>query len=52
MRWSQTTWVYKITEKLQLDKISDRNWMIMACSAKKNEGMKEGFEWAIKNMKQ
>ena len=43
--------VKQITESLQLDTISDRNWMILACSAKKNEGLKEGFDWAIKNMK-
>ncbi len=40
-----------ITEKLKLDMIDDRDWMILACSATNNEGLKEGFEWAIRNMK-
>ena len=33
----------EITEKLQLDKISNRKWSIMACSALENEGVEEGF---------
>lgn len=33
----------EITEKLKLDKISDRKWSIMACSALENDGLEEGF---------
>ena len=33
----------EIQEKLELDNIQDRNWMIIACSATKNEGLSDGF---------
>ena len=41
----------EITEIVKLEDINDRQWMIMACSAKNGEGLKEGFEWIIENMK-
>ncbi len=41
----------EITEMLKLDSIQDRNWMIMACSAKKKYGLDEGFEWIVENTK-
>lgn len=41
----------EIQEKLKLDDIKDRKWMIVACSAVKNEGLSDGFQWITKNMK-
>ncbi|XP_031557058.1 ADP-ribosylation factor-like protein 3 [Actinia tenebrosa] len=41
----------EISEKLDLQSIRDRAWQIQACSAIKNEGVKTGMEWVVKNMK-
>lgn len=41
----------EIQEQLKLDNINDRKWGIFACSALKNEGLKEGFEWIVQNMR-
>ncbi len=40
----------EITEALKLNNITDRKWNIMACSAKKNEGLQDGFEWVIQTL--
>lgn len=40
----------EITEKLKLDKIQNRKWSIMACSALENEGIEEGFQWVVENV--
>ncbi|KRX10030.1 P-loop containing nucleoside triphosphate hydrolase [Pseudocohnilembus persalinus] len=37
----------EIAEDLQLENIKDRQWIIVACSAKTQEGMQEGMEWLI-----
>ena len=42
----------ELQEKLKLDNIEDRKWMIIACSAIKNEGLADGFQWIVKNIKQ
>ncbi len=40
-----------IMEKLHLENIRDRKWMIMACSAISKEGLEEGFDWIVDNIK-
>lgn len=40
-----------IMEKLHLQNIRDRKWMIMACSAISKEGLEEGFDWIVDNIK-
>ena len=40
-----------VTTNLKLDGIKDRKWMIVACSAKQKEGLSEGLEWVIANIK-
>eukprot|EP00587_Corethron_hystrix_P012290 CAMPEP_0113310294 /NCGR_PEP_ID=MMETSP0010_2-20120614/7996_1 /TAXON_ID=216773 ORGANISM="Corethron hystrix, Strain 308" /NCGR_SAMPLE_ID=MMETSP0010_2 /ASSEMBLY_ACC=CAM_ASM_000155 /LENGTH=180 /DNA_ID=CAMNT_0000165719 /DNA_START=24 /DNA_END=566 /DNA_ORIENTATION=- /assembly_acc=CAM_ASM_000155 len=39
-----------ISTSLNLDSIRDRSWLIYPCSAKSNEGIREGMEWLIKQM--
>jgi len=39
-----------IAEGLALQSIRGRNWQIQACSAKKNEGVKDGMEWVLKTV--
>ena len=41
----------EIMEKLTLDKITDRVWQIQACSEVTKEGIQDGMEWLVKNMK-
>lgn len=41
----------EIQDKLGLDKITDRKWMIIACSAMDKSGLEEGFSWVIQNLK-
>jgi len=36
-----------IAENMQLFNIRDRQWQIQGCSAKNNEGLKEGVEWLL-----
>ena len=38
----------EILSELNLDKINDRNWTIIACSALTKEGINEGLDWIIK----
>lgn len=40
----------EISDKLSLHTIKDRKWQIQACSAKRGEGIKDGLEWALKNI--
>jgi hypothetical protein len=37
----------EIIESLGLTKISDRQWMIVACSALTKEGLNDGFDWLM-----
>ena len=37
----------EIVEKLCLGDISNRQWTIMACSAKTGDGLSEGLEWIV-----
>jgi len=41
----------EISETLTLDLIKDRQWSIIACSAKTKEGLQEGMEWLIGQIK-
>ena len=41
----------EISEMLNLDSIKQREWMIVACSAKTKEGLEDGFNWVIESMK-
>ena len=34
-----------------LEDISDRDWSIVACSAKTKEGLTEGMEWIVSKVK-
>ena len=40
-----------IAEGLNLYKIRDRTWTIQPCSAVTGEGIQEGLEWLVKNVK-
>lgn len=54
-----TKFYHQIAQTLELHKIRDRMWQIQACSAKKTEekdakksnGLAEGMEWVVKNIK-
>ena len=41
----------EIIEMMKLENITDRKWSIVASSAKTKEGLDDGFDWIIKNMK-
>lgn len=41
----------EIAEGLQLHTIRDRQWQIQSCSALTGEGVKDGIDWAIKNVR-
>jgi len=41
-----------IVNGLGLHSIRDRRWQIQACSALTGEGVKDGIEWVMKNIKQ
>ena len=41
----------EIAEKLDLEGVKDRKWSIFACSAVTKEGIQEGMEWLVSNMK-
>ena len=38
----------EILEELDLDKVVDRNWTIIACSALTKQGLAQGLDWLIK----
>lgn len=40
-----------VSTALNLQMIRDRMWFIQKCSAKTGEGLHEGLEWAVKNIK-
>ncbi|KAH3779367.1 ADP-ribosylation factor-like protein 3 [Dreissena polymorpha] len=40
----------EVSEGLNLNTIRDRVWQIQACSALTNEGVREGMDWAMKNI--
>jgi len=42
----------EIAEKLTLDSIKERKWSICACSAFTKEGIQEGMEWLVNNLKE
>lgn len=41
----------ELTEVLHLHDIRDRTWHIQHCSAKTSEGLQDGMEWLVKNIK-
>mmetsp|Transcript_44096 Transcript_44096/g.61281 ORF Transcript_44096/g.61281 Transcript_44096/m.61281 type:complete len:183 (-) Transcript_44096:176-724(-) len=41
----------EISETLTLKNIKDRQWSIVACSAKTKDGLQEGMEWLIEQVK-
>jgi ADP-ribosylation factor-like protein 3 len=41
----------EIIETLKLSMIKDRKWSIVACSAKTSEGLQEGLEWLVNQLK-
>ena len=41
----------EIIVTLNLNMIKDRKWSIVACSAKTNEGLQEGLEWLVNQLK-
>jgi signal recognition particle receptor subunit beta len=41
----------EIAAKLALEGVKDRKWSIFACSAITKEGIQEGMEWLVANMK-
>ena len=41
----------EISEALSLQDIKDRQWSIVACSAKTKDGLQEGMDWLISQMK-
>eukprot|EP00762_Andalucia_godoyi_P000200 ANDGO_02329.mRNA.1 ADP-ribosylation factor-like protein 3 len=42
---------HEIADAMNLHAIRDRPWQIQACSAKSGDGLSEGMEWMVKNMK-
>jgi ADP-ribosylation factor-like protein 3 len=42
---------WQLTEVLHLHDIRDRTWHIQHCSAKTSEGLQDGMEWLVKNIK-
>ncbi|KAL7695370.1 ADP ribosylation factor 3 [Lotmaria passim] len=40
-----------VSTALNLHSLRDRTWSIQKCSAKTGEGLHEGLEWAVKNLK-
>ena len=41
----------EIAQTLKLHKLRDRSYQIQPCSAKSGEGVREGLEWALKQVK-
>lgn len=42
----------ELAEGLNLPAIRDRSWQIQPCSAISGEGLKDGLDWAVKNIRQ
>lgn len=40
----------EIANELELHRISDRLWSIMACSAKTGDNLQEGMQWLIETI--
>ena len=43
--------VDEIRDTLRLKNISERKWTIQSCSSKTGEGLEEGFQWVMANMR-
>jgi len=41
----------EVSQALNLHTIRDRKWHIQGCSAKTGDGIQEGLEWAVRNLK-
>ncbi|CAB0034235.1 unnamed protein product [Trichogramma brassicae] len=48
---AQSVTAAQIAESLGLPHIKDRDWQIQSCVATDGKGIKEGLEWACKNVK-
>lgn len=44
--------VDEIRDGFELDRIQQRNWTIQSCSSKSGEGLEDGFQWVMSNMRQ
>lgn len=42
----------EIRDGLELDRIQQRKWTIQSCSSKSGEGLDDGFQWVMANMRQ
>lgn len=42
----------EIRDGLELDRIQQRKWTIQTCSSKSGEGLDDGFQWVMANMRQ
>ena len=51
MLWYRWIFCSQVTEVLHLHDIRDRTWHIQHCSAKTSEGLENGMEWLVKNIK-
>lgn len=40
----------EVAEKIKLVELENRTWQIQACSAIKGDGVKDGMNWACKNI--
>ncbi len=43
--------VDEIRHTLRLKNITERKWTIQSCSSKTGEGLEEGFQWVLTNMR-
>ena len=43
--------VAKLTEKLELYSVKNRNWFVQSCVATTGQGLFEGLEWLSKQLK-
>ena len=41
----------EITTELGLDQLRERTWQILPCSAKTGEGLQEGMEWIVEQVR-
>jgi len=42
----------EIRDGLDLKNISERKWTIQSCSSKSGEGLEDGFQWVMANVRQ
>ena len=42
----------EIRDSLELNHVQQRKWKIQSCSSKSGEGLEDGFQWVMDNMRQ